>query len=282
MNDSIFALIRTRYHTLSPVQKKIADWILLNPTKVMLLPLSALANTCKTSETTVIRFLRKLDYNSYQVFRVMIAQEVATDPITTVYEEVKEKDSIEEIKRKVINLTVSSILDLDRILEEKQLNDFKEILLHSRKIVFVGVGASGSIAADAYHKFLRIGLNVVLCIDSHIMLIQSTHLDENDVIVAISHSGESREILDAVKEAKHKGARTLAITSYKLSSLTKLAEIVLLSSSHEVAYRSDAMMSRIIQLIIIDILYVITVLTLGPKAIECVNESRLAVAKKKV
>jgi len=282
MDNNILGLIRTRYHTLSPVQKRVADWILLNPNKVMLLSLSALANTCSTSETTIMRFLRKLDYDSYQVFRVMIAQEVASDPVATVYEEVKENDSIKEVKKKVINLTVSSIKDLDKILDEKQLNDFKEMLLHAKRIVFVGAGASSNIAADAYHKFLRIGLNVILCIDPHIMLIQSTHLDKNDVLVAISHSGESRETLDAAKEAKRKGARIAALTSYKLSSLSKIANVTLLSSSHEVAYRSDAMMSRIIQLIIIDIAYVLTVLALGPEAIDCVNKSRLAVAKNKV
>ena len=283
MDNDIFGLIRTRYHTFSPAQKRVADWILSNSNKVMLLPLAALANTCDTSETTIIRLLRKLNYNSYQVFRVMIAQQVATtDPVTSVYEEVKAEDSIGEIKRKVINLTISSIQDLNGILDEKQLADFKETILHARKTVFVGVGASGVIAADAYHKFLRIGLNVTLCVDSHIMLIQSAHLDQSDFLVAVSHSGESRETLDAVKEAKRNGARVAAITSYRLSSLSKLADIILLSSSREVAYRSDAMISRIIQLIIIDITYVLSVLSLGPAGINCVNKSRLAVAKNKV
>lgn len=283
MYNDIFGLIRTRYHTFSPAQKRVADWVISNPSKVMLLPLAALANTCNTSETTIIRFLRKLNYDSYQVFRVIIAQQIANnDPVTSVYEEVKAEDSVEEIKRKVINLTISSVNDLNKILDEKQLVDFRDAILHARKTVFTGVGASGIIAADAYHKFLRIGLNVTLCVDSHISLIQSTHLNQSDFLVAVSHSGESRETLDTVKEAKRKGATVAAITSYKLSSLSKLADIVLLSSSREVAYRSDAMISRIIQLIIIDITYILTILPLGPTGINSINESRLSVAKNKV
>lgn len=283
MYNDIFGLIRTRYHTFSPAQKRVADWVISNPSKVMLLPLAALANTCNTSETTIIRFLRKLNYDSYQVFRVIIAQQIANnDPVTSVYEEVKAEDSVEEIKRKVINLTISSVNDLNKILDEKQLVDFRDAILHARKTVFTGVGASSIIAADAYHKFLRIGLNVTLCVDSHISLIQSTHLNQSDFLVAVSHSGESRETLDTVKEAKRKGATVAAITSYKLSSLSKLADIVLLSSSREVAYRSDAMISRIIQLIIIDITYILTILPLGPTGINSINESRLSVAKNKV
>ena len=122
---------------------------------------------------------------------------------------------------------------------------------------------------------------MTVCVDSHIMIIQSAHLDKDDLVLAVSHSGESREILDAVSMAKRKGARIAAITSYERSSLVKLADIVLLSSSREAAYRSDAMISRIIQLVIIDTLYVATVLTLGPAGIKRVNQSRLAVAKNK-
>ena len=155
MEESILGLIRTRYNTLSPAQKKVADYVLANPKNVMLRPLSALARSCETSETTIIRLLRKLDYDSYQVFRVMIAQESFPPTATSVYEEVKSGDDVGEIKRKVIDVTISSIKDLDSILDEKAITDFVDSLLQSRRTVFMGVGASSMIASDAYHKFLR-------------------------------------------------------------------------------------------------------------------------------
>lgn len=282
MEKSVLGLIRVKYNTLSPTQKVVADYVLENAQNVIMLSLSTLAQACNTSETTIMRFLRKLNFDSYQVFRVKIAQELSAETTESIYEEIKADDSIEEVKKKVLHLTKSSIRDLNNILEEKQLAAFVEATAQANRIIFMGVGASAMIAADAYHKFLRLGLNVVTCNDSHIMSIQCAHVCKDDFVVAVSHSGESREILDAVQIAKNKGARTAAMTSYPRSSLCKLADIVLLSSSQETKFRSDAMISRILQLVIIDMLYIATVLRLGPDSIKRLNESRLAVAKKKV
>jgi len=279
---SILAEIRTKYNILSPTQKKIADVILNSGDKVVLMSISELAEKCETSETTIMRFLRKMGYDSYQVFRVRIAQEFSDKTPRAIYEEIKPDDSIESIKNKVIQSTINSINDLERLIDGELLNDVVNMMKNAERIYFFGVGASSAIALDAFHKFLRLGLNVYYCSDSHIMSIIGAHTTNSDLIFAISHSGESKEILDAVELAKENGTKVISITSYKNSSLTKLSEKVILSSTNETKYRSDAMVSRIIQLAIIDILYVALVLRLGPDSIDKVNKSRLAVAKKKL
>ncbi|KYO66914.1 MurR/RpiR family transcriptional regulator [Thermovenabulum gondwanense] len=279
---SILAEIRTKYNILSPTQKKIADVILNSGDKVVLMSISELAEKCETSETTIMRFLRKMGYDSYQVFRVRIAQEFSDKTPRAIYEEIKPDDSIESIKNKVIQSTINSINDLERLIDGELLNDVVNMMKNAGRIYFFGVGASSAIALDAFHKFLRLGLNVYYCSDSHIMSIIGAHTTNSDLIFAISHSGESKEILDAVELAKENGTKVISITSYKNSSLTKLSEKVILSSTNETKYRSDAMVSRIIQLAIIDILYVALVLRLGPDSIDKVNKSRLAVAKKKL
>ncbi|WP_410511780.1 MurR/RpiR family transcriptional regulator [Paenibacillus sp. BR2-3] len=281
MEESVFSLIRTKYNTLSPTQKQVADYILTQSDKVFLLSLGELAQLCNTSETTVIRFLRKLNYDSYQLFRVKIAQELADGSTNSIYEEVNTDDSLDDIKKKVIQLTVSSINDLNNILDESNMRLFSDLMQSARRILFIGVGASGMIAADAYHKFLRLGFDCSFIGDPHIMNIACAQVKKEDLIVAVSHSGESREILDAVELARERGTRVAAISSYPNSSLAEQSDIVLLSSSQETRYRSDAMISRIIQLVIIDTIYVATVLKLGPEGIRRVNRSRLAVAKKK-
>ncbi|SCP99427.1 MurR/RpiR family transcriptional regulator [Anaerobium acetethylicum] len=281
MEDSVFSLIRTKYNTLSPTQKNVADYILSNSEKVILLSIGELAQFCDTSETTVIRFLRKLKYDSYQVFRVKIAQELSGETTDSIYEEIGTDDDIADIKRKVIQLTISSINDLNNLLDEKQLAFFTEAIVSGGKAIFIGVGSSGIIAADAYHKFLRLGIDASFSSDSHIMSIACAHARKQDLVVAFSHSGESRDILESVELAKEGGAKIAAITSYPNSSLSKSSDIVLLSSSRETKYRSDAMISRIIQLVIIDTLYVSTVLKLGSEGIKRLHKSRLAVAKKK-
>lgn len=282
MQNNLFTQIRTKYNILSGTQKKIADFVLSNADKVILYSISELAQQCDTSETTIMRFLRKLGFNSYQVFRVKMAQELSNESTQAIYEEIKADDGIKQIKQKVILLTINSINDLHKLLDDASLDKVTNFINQSQRILFFGVGASGIIATDAYHKFLRLGLNVNICTDSHMMSILGAHTTQSDLIFAVSHSGESRELMDAIELAKENDTKVVVITSYANSTITKFADVVLLSSTNETMYRSDAMVSRIIQLVIIDILYVGLVLKQGTSAIKKVNQSRLAVAKKKL
>lgn len=281
LEDSVLGLMRARYNTLSATQKNIADYILTHTDEVILSSLSSLAKACDTSETTVLRFLRKLDHDSYQVFKVRVAQELSADTTAAVYEQIGPDDDIGEISRKVIHSTTDAMGDLLSVLDQERLDAMADALAGAVRVFFIGVGASGMIAADAGHKFLRLGMPVTTYNDSHMMSIQCAHLRPGDLVAAFSHSGESREILDAMALAKEGGATLAAVTSYPRSSLARLADIAVLTPSRETAYRSDAMTSRILQMVIIDILYVSVVLKIGPEGVKRLNASRIAVAKKK-
>ena len=113
------------------------------------------------------------------------------------------------------------------------------------------------------------------------MSIYASFATSDDLIMAFSHSGESSEVIEAVRIAKENKAKTVVFTGYHNSTLAELADILLLSSTNETMYRSQSMVSRLIQLVIIDMLYVALVLNKGEEAIENVNRSRLAVAQKK-
>lgn len=280
--DNLFSHIRTRYHVMSPAQKQIADFVLNNSDQVIISSLSNLAEKCNTSETTILRFLRKLGFDSYQVFRVRMAQDMSNHSGQAIYEEIQVEDTLDQIRQKVITSTVESIRDLNNLIDTVLIEKVTALIFKAKRILFCGVGASGVVAIDAFHKFLRLGFDVSYYNDTHFMSIACANTDPDALVVAISHSGESRDILDSVRLAKDNKAKIVAMTSYAHSSVTKFADAVLLSSSNETKYRSDAMVSRILQLVIIDILYVTVVLKLGNKGIDTVNKSRLAVAKKKI
>jgi DNA-binding MurR/RpiR family transcriptional regulator len=281
VNDNVFTIIRTKYNLLSPIQKNIADFILNNRNEVILLSISDLAGKCNTSETTIMRFLRKIGFSSYQVFRVRTAQDISADSTQAIYEEIKPDDSTSDVKDKVIFSTINSIKDISNMVDDESIDKVIDLIFGARRILFFGVGASGIIAKDAFHKFSRIGLNVFNCDDSHIMNIVCAHTVPSDLLFIVSHSGESIEDLDCIDIAKENGAKVVALTSYIHSTITEVADAVLLSSTNETKYRSDAMVSRIVQLVIIDILYVKLILKMGPSSIKRVNRSRLAVARRK-
>ena len=183
--------------------------------------------------------------------------------------------------KKVLQATVESLKSSANIINVHQLEKMIEQIMKAKKILIIGVGATAAIAYDFQHKLLKLGFDVSYSDDPHIINIRCLNLTIKDLLIAISHSGESREVLDGVEFAKKQRCPVACITSYPNSNLAKHASCTILSSSHETKYRSDAMTSRIIQLTIIDMIYVSIAIKMGDKAIDNVNRSRLAVAKNK-
>lgn len=283
MAGQLFSLIRTKYNTLSTSQKVVADYVLANPEKVMLNTLSEIADICGVSETTVLRFLHKIDFKSYQLFRINLTQELSSnDTVSTTYEDVKFGDSVQTIIEKVVLSTSSSIHDTMELVSPEVIESLIDNILSARKIVIIGVGASAAIATDFFHKLLKLGIEAVFSNDAHIINMLSMNMKPEDLLLVFSHSGESREVLDAVSIAKEKGARTCAITSYEKSTLSRNCDLLVCSSSVETSLRSDAMVSRIIQMVIIDIVYVSIIVKKGDSVLSQIHNSRLAVAKNKV
>ena len=283
MAGQLFSLIRTKYNTLSTSQKVVADYVLTNPEKVMLNTLSEIADICGVSETTVLRFLHKIDFKSYQLFRINLTQELSSnDSISTTYEDVKFGDSIETIIEKVVLSTSSAIQDTKELVDYTVIEKLIDKIILARKIVIIGVGASGAIATDFFHKLLKLGIEAVFSNDAHMINMLSMNMSKEDLMIVFSHSGESREVLDAVTIAKEREASTCGITSYENYTLSRNCDLLVCSSSVETSLRSDAMISRIIQMVIIDIIYVSIIVKKGDSVLSQIHNSRLAVAKNKV
>lgn len=281
MIKTLLTSLRTKYNTFSKAQKNIADFILSNPETVTLLSITELAKSCDTSETTVMRLLKKLDYDSYQIFRIHLAKELSDRPSDTINEELNNNDDIESIKQKVIGHTITAIRDISTLLREDILAEAVELITSAKRIIFFGVGASASIAMDGMHKFGNIGLNACNHLDPHLMNIMCAHTTSDDLLIAISHTGESNEVLNAVSIAKEQGAKILGLTSFNNSTLANLSDLYLLSSTNDKKYHSEAMASRIVQLTIIDILYITTFMQNESKYYEALTQSRIAVSRNK-
>jgi len=277
--DNVFTTMRTKYHVLSPVQKKIADFILAHSSEVILYSIGDLAAECKTSETTIMRFLRKIGFRSYQVFKVKMAQDITSGQPRSMIEDVRPHDGTGEIKAKVLMSTTQCIGDLKTILDDETLSHVVDLMVKAGRILFVGLGATGLIAADAFYEFAKLGLSAHVSTDPPIMNILAAHATGEDLMFAVSHSGRTREILNCVRLARENGVKVVAITSYGDSPLTEMADFVLLSSTNDTEYRSDAMLSRIVQMVIIDILYVSVILKLSPQSLENLKRSQNAVQR---
>ena len=287
MEKNVFTEIRVKYNTLSKNQKTVANYILKNSKKCVRMTLSELGRECNLSETTIIRFINKLDYTSYQAFRLDMAQDIIKDGGTMEDEnyDIRQGDSISEVKRKVIRNATSAINDISKLIDDDKLTYVTEMIENAERVMFFGAGGSGVVAMDVYHKFLRCGKNVIHESNSHLAIIHSARLTSKDVLVLISHEGESREVLECAKIAQERGAKVLAVTSYMNSDLAKMADVCIFSSTNDAAYYTEAMVSRLVQLVIMDILVVSYTTRLDAagarKAIEESDKALEEIKKKK-
>ena len=142
-------------------------------------------------------------------------------------------------------------------------------------------GNSASIAADAQHKFLRLDLNAHAYTDDHMQMIAVSSMTDQDVLLAISYSGSSRNVVEAAHQAKEQGATVISLTNEGSSPVSKLADICLNTYSQETRYRTYAISSRMAELTIIDTIYTGVALRLGDKAIANFEALERALVVKK-
>jgi DNA-binding MurR/RpiR family transcriptional regulator len=140
-----------------------------------------------------------------------------------------------------------------------------------------GVGDAHLVALEAYQRFVRIGENCQVSEDPDLQLIMAAHLSRGDVLLAISHSGRSRTVLDVVKRAREAGATVLAITNFPVSPMAKKADIVLLTAAFTQHHTGEVISKRISELCIIESLYINFLLRKGPPALRRLSLSNEAV-----
>ena len=239
---------------MSHAETLVARYILEHPTEIIGLSITALAAQSGASEATVVRFCRRLGMQGYQELKVTLAQDVVS-PIETIHEEVTESDSDMDVLSKVFASTIHSLEYTLHILRKPEFERAISLLNGARLINIYGCGNSASVAQDMQHKLMRLGLRASAYSDSHMQCIASTMLGEGDVCVAISHSGSSRDVVDAARLAKSRGASVIAMSNIGRSPLGDLADVRLDTASKETSYHIVALSSRIAQYTIIDSLY---------------------------
>ncbi len=239
---------------LSPSERKVAEYILKHPDKVVHLSVAKLAENSGSSQAAIIRLCNRLDMYGYQELKVRIAVDLQEDE-APIYQEITSQDNVESIIKKISYNNIHSIRDTLKILDVGHVKAAIAALINAEKIYFYGIGASGLIAQDAQQKFMRIRKASFAFADVHMQLTSAALVTPRDAVVGISYSGETPEIIRVVQIAKDNGATIISISKLGQTALSKVSDILLNVSSTENEIRSGPTASRITQLNVIDILY---------------------------
>ncbi len=252
--------IKAALPALPPAEQRVARLVLADPRAFVSLAVGALAERAQVSKPTVVRFCRSVGYDGLTDFKRKLAGNV-NEGVPFVHRSVSETDKSADIVVKVIDNSVSALLKFRNaaadLAFERAIVALTDAGEQGRRIDFYGVGNSGIVAQDAQHKFFRLGVRATAVSDGHVQVMSATMLAAGDCAVVISNSGHSRDLLDTADIALRAGATLIVITASgsPLAMLAQTEGQILIAADHPEDYdRYSPMVSRLLHLVIIDIL----------------------------
>lgn len=262
MNDTdVLVALEQAIPALRPAEQRIARAILASPSIVGDSTITQLAAACGTSTTSVARFVTALGFAGYPELRVAVSAAVGRAQAERARFSVQESDvdpndSVEQVVSKIAYQEVSAIEQTAKSVDLAVLDAVVQAIDAADRVDLFGQASSGLAAQDLQQKLHRIGLASYGWVDPHLALTSAALLTPRSVAVAFSHSGLTLEANDVLRAAKATGATTVAVTNFPDSPLAEVADLTLTTAARETRFRSGAMSSRIVQLAVVDFLFV--------------------------
>ncbi|MFV0333535.1 MAG: MurR/RpiR family transcriptional regulator [Tropicimonas sp.] len=252
---TVGAQVRMRTPFLTPLEARVVDTITGRRDFDITTSLREVAEDAGVSDAMIVKITKKLGFNGYRDFRAALVSYRQSD-VASLHSEISPDDSSADIVKKVFNTAVQALEETMSILDIETFDRAADLLFAANVRDFYGLGGSAQIARDVSHKFLRIGLRSTVYDDAHMMLMSAALLGPNDVVIAFSHSGATTAVIDAVRQARQSGARTIALTNYANAPLAEVADIVLCSTAQGSPLLGENAAARIAQLNVMDAIFV--------------------------
>ena len=246
-------LINNRYNSLRKSEKRVAEFVQKHMEEVVVLSLRGLARKCGTSDATVLRFCRSLGYLGFADFKVSLVPELLRSSKKT-YPEIREKENSETVKEM---LQRNFQQQLDSTLQNCDDAMLTSIALHisqANKILIIGLGGSAGVAYIFCDALGSLGIFSSFLRDRSIIQNVVSTLNSGDVVIGISHSGETEEVVSAIKKARYYGAITIGITNFSPSPLAGVSQFTLVTGVPANLLGSYSCQARISQLGILELL----------------------------
>lgn len=254
---NVFQYIKQNFDSFTESEKLIAEYLLNNKKSIIGMSAKDIGDATNTSAPTVVRFSKKIGFDSLNEMKLQLSVNLQSDDDNEDFEYLHSNLSTTNII-KGVKMSIDSIMNQTLgVLNEEELEKAIEVLNKANNIYIFSVGVSGLVGMDFYYKLSRINKRCIAHNDTHLQMTSSVLMDKDDVAVAISYSGETKEVLKCVENARMEGVKVISITKASVeNTLADLSDIVLRIPFVEKSLREGAMSSRISQLAIIDMLFI--------------------------
>ena len=245
-NENILLHLRQGLPGYSPTLQKLGDFILTDPQKVLYLTITELARETDTSEASVTRLCRHLGCKGYTEFKMALALDVQHNQPAAV----ASGDSIDML----VEETVQALRDTGKFINREVLQSAVEALHQAKTIQIYGVAASAITGEYLHYRLLRLGKSAQLFGDMHRAAMNASTLREGDLVIAISASGSTKDVMHVVKLAKKQNARVLMLSNTLRSPMGSLADMLLVAARPEGPFNAGALSGKVGAMMLVEVL----------------------------
>ena len=255
-NTNVFNKISAQYYQLTTAEKKVADYVIAFQRDTQFMSISDLAEACGVAEATVSRFCRRLNYKSYNAFKLAVASATALRPgEPALAGEISAEDSVPELCQKLYNSNLDALAQSMALIRPENILAAGEILRQSDRVLCMGQGGSMIMAMEASHLFSTAFPNFIPVYDSHLQTISAATLTQRDAVLFFSYSGSTRELMDILTVVREQKARIILVTHFPKSPAASFADVILQCGANEGPLQLGSVPARLAQLFVVDVLF---------------------------
>ena len=253
---NLLQYIRQNYESFTEREKRIADYLLNDNNDIIEMSAKEIGDATNTSAPTVVRFSKKLGFSSLNEMKIKLSISLSNSKNKEEFEyldrDLSTKSIISGVKQSIHTIIDETV----NLISECELDNAIDLLSKAKNIYVFSVGVSNLVGLDLYYKMSRINKRCIAHSDTHLQITSSALMEEGDVAVAISYSGDTKEVILCAENAKKNNIPLIVITKASINnSLEEYSDVTLHVPFVEKSLREGAMTSRISQLAIIDMLF---------------------------
>lgn len=256
MEKSVLDIICASLDSFFESERKIGTYIIQHTAEVVDMTVGELAQACGVSDASVSRFCKKINMKGFHHLKITLAKEISEKGIEE--EEVSNHISVNDIEQSLKNILANKVTEITQtvsMMDAKQLSEILNKLNMARTVQFFAVGNTIPVAIDGAFKLNQIGIPAVSGTIWETQIGYTYNMTAEDVVIAISNSGESTAVLRALEAAKSAGATTLSITNSEKSSAAQLSDYHITTATREKLFLDGYCFSRVSATTVIEILY---------------------------
>ena len=254
--QSCLMAIRHKIDSLTPAERKVAEFILNNSGSITQMTITQISDSCAVAKSAVLRFCKSLGYSGYPALKLALSADLAQNTHFNFTPYIDKSDTTVSILDKIFAANVKTLHSTAQYINRSVLESAINAMDSAKCIYIFGIGTSSALCNDFQYRLTQIGKTALCFTDVPSMKVSTLNIQKDDFVIGISHSGRTIPTIETLKLAREKNVMTACLTSFPHSPIVDVCDLPICIYSDEVNYPMEALSSRIAHISVMDTIVV--------------------------